>query len=207
MSDRDSISSLGSADVAEIKRVLERRGNHLKSNNGVNEEASCTSWLVPLMVIIGVTLLIYLIYNYGSCGRRSSSDSDSNTGNGVILVSNMTNNTAQSSQPMPSNPQVIELDGDQVNSMNQEKAIIVAFFAQGCHWCQKLKPSYAEVAKLVNRPIYSLHAHVKNGMETCKQYGVQGFPTIKLLHKGRVLAEYNGDRSAADIAKWVKSLQ
>jgi thiol-disulfide isomerase/thioredoxin len=173
-------------------------------------ESSCMSWLVPLLVLVGICLLIYLMYNYSNCGRRSYSDDNSNSNsysngnsniNGIYVISNMTNgnNKAQTD--------VIDIDGDQLEQLSNQQPIVVAFFAQGCHWCVKAKPEYANAAKSAARQLYTLHAHSKNGMDQCKKHGVKGFPTILYVHKGRVIAEYSGDRSAADIAKWSKTLK
>ena len=211
MSDKSSISSFTSADLATLNNTLQR--SKLSNGPGSFESSggrqmiggeSCMSWLVPLMVIIGVGLLIYLMYNYSNCGRRSHSDDNNgvNNGNGVYVVSNMTNGNGSKTTT-----DVIDIDGDQLEQLSNQQPIVVAFFAQGCSWCVKAKPEYANAAKSANRQLYTLHAHSKNGMDQCKKHGVKGFPTILYVHKGRVLSEYNGDRSAADIAKWSKSLK
>ena len=207
MSDRSSISSLTSSDLAALNNTLRRSklnyNNSFEPTNGRQLAASesCMSWLVPLLVIIGVGLLIYLMYNYSYCGRRGHSD-DNGNGNGVYVISNMTNGSGSKTTT-----DVIDIDGDQLEQLSNQQPIIVAFFAQGCSWCVKAKPEYAGAAKSANRQLYTLHAHSKNGMDQCKKHGVKGFPSILYVHKGRVISEYNGDRSAADIAKWVKSLK
>ena len=183
------VSSTSSVDVARLNESL--RGYHQQSH-------SCMSWLVPLLIAVGVGLLIYLIYNY-SCGSKSSSNNNSNNSNGVLVISNMSNNS--------NSGQVVDLDGDKLESISSNEPAVVAFLAQGCGWCTKVKPNFVEAAKVSPRQLYSLYAHSKNGMESCKRYGVKGFPTILYIHKGKVIAEYSGDRSPQDLLRWIKSLQ
>lgn len=218
MSDTSSISSLSSADLARLNESLRRtklNQGSLNHQSGQNMDDSCMSWLVPLMVLVGMGLLIYLIYNYSQCSRRRNANDDGNSnrangvdgGNGVYVISNMTNNGQKGTGSDSNNGQVVDIDGDQLEQKSKQGPIIVAFFAQGCGWCVKAKPALAEAAKSASKQIHSLHAHSKNGMEQCKKYGVKGFPTIKYVHNGHTISEYMGDRSAADIVNWVKSLK
>lgn len=165
---------------------------------GMHQQPSCLSWLVPLLIAVGLGLLMYLIYNY-SC-KSGSKNSNGDNSNGVLIVSNMSNSSN-------SGGQVVDLDGDKLESLSSNQPIVVAFLAQGCGWCSKVKPNYVEAAKSSPKTLYSLYAHSKNGMDRCKQYGVKGFPTILYIHKGRIVAEYQGDRSPADLLRWIKSLQ
>ena len=187
------VSSTSSLDVARLNESL--RGYHQPSH-------SCMSWLAPLLIAVGVGLLVYLIYTY-SCGYKTSnsnsnSNTNSNNSNGVLVVSNMSNNS--------NSGQVVDLDGDKLDSISSNEPVVVAFLAQGCGWCTKVKPNYVEAAKVSPRQLYSLYAHSKNGMESCKRYGVKGFPSILYIHKGKVVAEYDGDRSPQDLLRWIKSL-
>ena len=167
---------------------------------GMHQQSSCLSWLVPLLIAVGIGLLMYLIYNYSCKSGSKNSNGENNDSNGVLIVSNMSNSSN-------SGGQVVDLDGDKLESLSSSQPIVVAFLAQGCGWCSKVKPNYVEAAKSSPKTLYSLYAHSKNGMDRCKQYGVKGFPTILYIHKGRVVAEYQGDRSPADLLRWIKSLQ
>ena len=205
MSDTSSMTSLSDGGFEAINNTLRRnRPTTFSSYAPVSgrqfNESSCMSWLVPLLVLIGIGLLIYLMYNYSYCGRRSHSN-DNDNGNGVFVISNMTNGNKKSQT------EVIDIDGDQLEQLSNQHPIVVAFFAQGCSWCLKAAPEYTKAAKSADQQLYTLHAHSKNGMDQCKKHDVKGFPTIKYVHKGRVVAEYSGDRTAADIVKWVKSLK
>lgn len=189
------VSSVSSGSDVGLARVNETiRGYHQPSPSS---SSSCMSWLVPLLIAVGLGLLVYLIYNY-SCGNKSKNDGSNN--NGVLVVSNMSNSNN-------SGGQVVDLDGDKLEALSNNHPIIVAFLAQGCGWCSKVKPNVVEAAKSSPKTLYSMYAHSKNGMERCKQYGVKGFPTILYIHKGRIVSEYQGDRSPSDLLRWVKSLQ
>ena len=196
-SDATSLSSLGSVDIAEVNEALRKSQRRLADASG--SSSSCMTWLVPLLVVAGVGLLMYLLYNY-SCGSDKYSNANNN---GSDVVSSMANNDRGASS---NNGQVIDLDGDRLEIESSDKPIIVAFLAQGCGWCQKVKPNFIEAAKMSPKRLHTLYAHSKNGMDKCKQFGVKGFPTILYIHKGRIIAEYQGDRSPADIVRWAQSL-
>ena len=185
-SDATSYTSGSDVGLARVNETI--RGYH--------QPASCLSWLVPLLMAVGLGLLVYLIYNYSCKGSATNGNNDNN---GVLVVSNMTNNK--------SGGQVVDLDGDKLESLSNQQPIVVVFLAQGCGWCSKVKPNVVEAAKSSPKPLHTLYAHSKNGMDRCKQYNVKGFPTILYIHKGRVVSEYQGDRSPADLLRWIKSLQ
>jgi len=160
--------------------------------------SSCLSWIVPLLIAVGLGLLAYLLYRY-ACSSSHPDAANNNSNSGVVVISGMSNNNSN-------NNQVVDLDGDKLEALSNTQPIVVAFMAQGCGWCSKVKPNYVEAAKMSPKPLYSLYAHSKNGMDRCKQYNVKGFPTILCIHKGRVVSEYQGDRSPADLVRWIKSL-
>jgi len=193
-SDATSYTSGSDVGLARVNETI--RGYH--------QPASCLSWLVPLLMAVGLGLLVYLIYNYSCKGSANNDNNGSanNDNNGVLVISNMTNNNSNNS-----GGQVVDLDGEKVEAISNQKPIVVVFLAQGCGWCSKVKPNVVEAAKSSPKPLHTLYAHSKNGMDRCKQYNVKGFPTILHIHKGRVLSEYQGDRSTADLLRWIKSLQ
>lgn len=80
------------------------------------------------------------------------------------------------------------------------------FYAPWCGHCKNLKPDWEKAATalkgVVNVGAVDADAH----KSLAAQYGIQGFPTIKLMYadsSGKVKAvDYNGGRTAKDIAAW-----
>jgi thioredoxin-like negative regulator of GroEL len=167
------------------------------------------SWLGPVLVLIGSGLLVYMAYNYWC--KDSSDNNNDDESEGVILISNMTNNNngSKTSGTQPSSSStghVIDLDGPKLIEKQNEGPVIIAIMAQGCGHCTHLKPKWHEAAKLTRRQLHSLHAHSPGGMDVCKAFNIRGFPTIICIHKGKIVDEYQGDRSPQSIAQWADSL-
>ena len=187
------------------------------------EQGRCGSWLVPLMVTVGVGLLLYLVY-CSTCNTKKSSDNGSNSnngansGNGVVVTpkspsssDSAANGTVEkNSANGKSGKSVIDLEGERLVQMQQNQPVIVAFVAENCGWCKKFKPNYVEAAKkLDNLPgvnLHTLHVNSQKKMEICKVFNVRGFPTLLCVYKDRVLSEYKGDRTPDNIVEWVNSL-
>ena len=85
------------------------------------------------------------------------------------------------------------------------KPVIVFFHAPGCGWCEKMRPAWQEFAS--NTPInYSevSSEEIPNYTPSPKEQVIRGYPTIRLYNKGKLVTEYDGDRSYKDILKFVK---
>lgn len=160
------------------------------------------SWLMPLLMAVALGLLIYLLYSY-SCRQAVWSQ---NNANGVIMLNGMTGGKDDKKDDKKNGGQVVDLDGDRLEQLAQQKPVVVAFVAQGCGWCQRFLPNLVEAAKRAKLDLHTLHAHSKKGMETCQRYKVRGFPSLLYVHKGQILGEYKGDRSPDDVVRWVATL-
>ena len=110
---------------------------------------------------------------------------------------------------------VVELDPKTFEKqvLKSDSVWIVEFYAPWCGHCQKLVPDYSKAAKALKGVVkvlsvllnfLFLHFDVKVGAVNADehrslggQYGVQGFPTIKIfgLNKNKP-EDYNGGRDA-----------
>ena len=93
----------------------------------------------------------------------------------------------------------------QVLSIRKSKPIMVLFYMKGCHFCGLMKQSWDDFKQ--NSPIN----HGEVGAHDMAEYNpvsneenIRGFPTLRLYNKGKLIKEYEGDRSASDMLKFVK---
>lgn len=80
---------------------------------------------------------------------------------------------------------------------------LVEFYAPWCGHCQRLEPEWKEAAGQVFEETGN---KVKMGaldatanQQTAGQYGIQGYPTIKIFYPDGRVEDYNGGRTASDL--------
>lgn len=82
---------------------------------------------------------------------------------------------------------------------------LLALTAEWCGHCQALKPKYEKVAEALRGLVPVIQVDADKNRDAAAEYGVKGFPTIKLLYKdpatGKVKhQDYGGPREAKDMA-------
>lgn len=93
--------------------------------------------------------------------------------------------------------------------INNEKDVLVEFYAPWCGHCKSLAPKYEELAKLYfDNPEYADKVTVAKVDATSNDVPVdiQGFPTIKLYRSGAKESpvDYTGSRTLEDLANFIK---
>jgi len=97
--------------------------------------------------------------------------------------------------------------------LNTEHASIVEFFAPWCGHCQNLKPIYEKAAQSLKglAKVAAIDCDEEKNKRLCGEYGVQGFPTLKVFKPGKkkgkpIIEDYQGARKAGAIVSHVAEL-
>lgn len=93
---------------------------------------------------------------------------------------------------------VHELKKDTFSDFVQENPLVLAeFFAPWCGHCKALAPEYEEAATtLKEKDIQLAKVDCTEEADLCKDYGVEGYPTLKVFRGPDNVQSYSGQRKA-----------
>lgn len=99
---------------------------------------------------------------------------------------------------------VLVLDDDNWSeALGEHDTLLVEFYAPWCGHCKSLAPEWAKAAvKLADSPVKLAKVDATVAKNLAKDFGIQGFPTIKFFRNGSP-SEYNGGRTESEIVSWV----
>lgn len=87
----------------------------------------------------------------------------------------------------------------------ESSATISAFLLPGCGWCEKFKPEWAKFTDMAKKEGFNTKTiDAQEQSELVTQKGITAFPTVQVEKNGKTV-EYNGNRTAEDLLKFVKS--
>jgi protein disulfide-isomerase A1 len=93
--------------------------------------------------------------------------------------------------------------------IDNDKDVMLLFYAPWCSHCKALHPKYEEVAKKLKEKNPKLRlAKIDGTQNEVESVILSGFPTVKFYpgnKKDQAPLDYNGDRSVEDIIKFIKN--
>eukprot|EP00055_Hartaetosiga_balthica_P005297 m.15350 g.15350 ORF g.15350 m.15350 type:complete len:454 (-) comp4461_c0_seq1:22-1383(-) len=82
---------------------------------------------------------------------------------------------------------------------------MVAFVAPWCGHCQRLKPEWKKAASEFSGEVKFGQVDATQNQQLASEYGVKGYPTIKVFIPGGQVESYESGRDAASIVQFAKS--
>ncbi|KAJ9157295.1 Protein disulfide-isomerase [Pleurostoma richardsiae] len=100
---------------------------------------------------------------------------------------------------------VTQLKKDTFDDFIKTNDIVLAeFFAPWCGHCKALAPEYEEAAtSLKEKNIKLAKVDCTEDSDLCQQYGVEGYPTLKVFRGPENITPYKGQRKAAAITSYM----
>jgi protein disulfide-isomerase A1 len=85
--------------------------------------------------------------------------------------------------------------------VEEHDLVLAEFFAPWCNYSQELAPEYEEAATtLKEKNILLVKVDCTMEAELCKNYGIEGYPTVKVFRGPDNIKPYPGARKASAYA-------
>eukprot|EP00250_Pteridium_aquilinum_P016397 c23086_g1_i2 orf=548-2068(-) len=96
------------------------------------------------------------------------------------------------------------------DTVKEHPFIVVEFYAPWCGHCKRLEPEFEKAAAILkaNDPpiiLAKVDANEETNKPLASEYGVRGFPTLKIFEgRGAIVRDYKGPRDADGIVSYLK---
>lgn len=90
------------------------------------------------------------------------------------------------------------------------KVYFVKFYAPWCGHCKRLAPTWDELAgefkAAADSNVVIAKVDCTVHQSVCQKFGVEGYPTLKVIHKTAAVKEYNGKREKEDLKNFINEV-
>ena len=99
----------------------------------------------------------------------------------------------------------VELDAAsfEAHAGRSDLPLLVDFWAPWCGPCKIMAPQFEEAAGNLEPRVRLAKVNTDEAQDLAGRFGIQGIPTLVLLHRGREVARQAGAMNAASIQQWV----
>ncbi|KAK3766440.1 hypothetical protein RRG08_056114 [Elysia crispata] len=100
--------------------------------------------------------------------------------------------------------EVKDLTEENFKSFLSSRLVFVKFFAPWCGHCQRLAPTWEELAgKVKDEDVTIAKVDCTQHKSVCDAHQVRGYPTLKMFRNGEFVADYKGSRTLDDLQQFV----
>lgn len=91
-------------------------------------------------------------------------------------------------------------------ALQKDKPVLVLFYASWCPHCHHFQPTWSKLCSKYSksRKLQPVQIEYSDLTHIPKKYQkIAGFPTIQMIKGGKIVTEYNGNRTAEDVEAFV----
>lgn len=107
-----------------------------------------------------------------------------------------------------SNEILLLTDSNFEEVIKREPSLLIMFYAPWCGHCKNMKPEFAKAAQLlaeenISAKVAALDCTVHT--KAAERFNIRGYPTLKFFREGQFRRNYEGNRTAQDMVKFLRS--